>query len=167
MPTIRVENDVMEGLKKLAEPFVDTPSSVIRRLLERQGVMTPRDPASRQKSPVTATGERPFRATTTPQPFYEEYLLAILERNFHGTGDKRNVTQAVMEKMQADGFIGAADLELVSTGETKAENTVAWSRNALKDRGYISRSSPRGIWELTPEGRAAAKRVQLRKASRS
>ena len=31
MPTIRIEHDVFDGLKKLAEPFVDTPNAVIRR----------------------------------------------------------------------------------------------------------------------------------------
>ena len=39
MPTIRVEDDVFEGLKELAEPFVDTPriasnrTNVITRML--------------------------------------------------------------------------------------------------------------------------------------
>ena len=62
-----------------------------------------------------------------------------------------------------DGHIGAADQELVSTGETKAENTITWARNALKQRGYISRAARRGIWELTPEGKSAAGKVVLPK----
>ena len=37
MPTIRIEQDVFDGLKKLAEPFVDTPGAVIRRLLTETG----------------------------------------------------------------------------------------------------------------------------------
>jgi len=69
--------------------------------------------------------------------------------------------------MSKRGMISTADLELVSTGETKAENTISWGRNALKERGHLIRNSPRGIWELTQDGRAAAKRIQLpiRKAS--
>jgi hypothetical protein len=63
--------------------------------------------------------------------------------------------------MSKRGMISTADLELVSTGETKAENTISWGRNALKDRGHLSGNSPRGIWELTQDGRAAAKRIQL------
>ena len=39
MPTIRIENEVFEGLKKLAEPFVDTPNAVIRRLLIEKGLL--------------------------------------------------------------------------------------------------------------------------------
>ena len=39
MPTIRVDQDVFEGLQQLAKPFVDSPSMVIRRLLEERGVL--------------------------------------------------------------------------------------------------------------------------------
>jgi restriction endonuclease Mrr len=67
--------------------------------------------------------------------------------------------------MMKDGHIGPADQELVSTGETKAENTITWARNALKQRGHISRATSRGTWELTPEGKAAAGRVTLPKSA--
>jgi len=166
MPTIRIEDDVLEGLKQLAEPFVDTPSSVIRRLLEEKGLIA-KDPAA----PPRATGLQKLSPSTalelTPQPVYEQFLLVTLEDEFKGRGDKRSVTQAVLERMSKRGMISTADLELVSTGETKAENTISWGRNALKERGHLIRNSPRGIWELTQDGRAAAKRIQLpiRKAS--
>jgi restriction endonuclease Mrr len=65
--------------------------------------------------------------------------------------------------MMKDGFISSADQELVSTGETKAENTITWARNALKQRGYINRAARRGMWELTPEGKSAAAKVTLPK----
>jgi predicted transcriptional regulator len=39
MPTIRLDQDVFEGLQQLAKPFVDSPSMVIRRLLEERGVL--------------------------------------------------------------------------------------------------------------------------------
>ena len=151
MPTIRLEQDVFEGLQKLAQPFVDTPSMVIRRLLEKEGVLKKRahPPAS------NAAG------ALTPQSVYEKYLLHAL---LAGKGHKRDVTHTVIKRMMKDGYIGAADQELVKTGETKAENTITWARNALKDRGYISRIAARGIWELTAEGREAAARTVLPKA---
>ncbi|MBM3354786.1 MAG: hypothetical protein FJY47_02980 [Betaproteobacteria bacterium] len=68
--------------------------------------------------------------------------------------------------MMNDGHIGAADQELVATGETRAENTICWARNALKERGCISRTSPRGIWELTPRGVEAARAGQAQKRRR-
>ncbi len=158
MPTVRVDDDVLNGLKKLAEPFVDTPSSVIRKLLEEKGVLTARE----KRSPEP---DRESDAGLTAQAVYEQYLLVVLEQKFNGRGHKRDVTQSVLERMRANGLIGPHDLELVATGETKAENTVSWGRNALKERGHISRRSPRGIWELTPEGRAAAKLLRLPKTA--
>ena len=63
--------------------------------------------------------------------------------------------------MKSHGFINSADLEHVTTGETRAANTIAWGRNALKEQGLISRNSPRGIWELTHEGMEKAKHTTL------
>jgi Mrr N-terminal domain len=151
MPTIRVDQEVFEGLQNLARPFLDSPSMVIRRLLEDRGVLA---------NAPQATPEKPGRGRTpnmlTPQPVYEKYLLQVLAREFNGRGHKRDVTHAIVKRMMKDGVIGAADQELVSTGETKAENTITWARNALKQRGYIDRASRRGIWELTAQGRNAA-----------
>jgi Mrr N-terminal domain len=151
MPTIRVDQDVFEGLQKLAQPFVDSPSMVIRRLLENAGVLK-----AHAKPPVTVPA-----GGLTPQSIYENYLLLVLLKEFDGSGHKRDVTHAIVKRMMKDGHIGAADQELVSTGETKAENTITWARNALKQRGYIDRAARRGIWQLTPEGRNAARKIGL------
>lgn len=155
MPTIRVDPDVFEGLQKLARPFVDSPSSVIRRLLEERGLLEARPgaPAPQKARAPLAVGDR---EGLTPQALYEKYLLAVLQRQFGGRAHKRDATLEIVKRMMNDGHIGAADQELVATGETKAENTITWARNALKERGYISRTSPRGIWELTPRGAEAA-----------
>jgi len=155
MPTIRLDQDVFEGLQKLAKPFVDSPNMVIRRLLEERGVLRPaaREPRSAPLAPNALT----------PQSTYEAYLLLVLAKDFDGSGHKRDVTHAIVKRMMKDSFIGAADQELVSTGETKAENTITWARNALKQRGYISRGARRGIWELTPEGKSSARTIVLPK----
>ena len=152
MPTIRLDQDVFEGLQKLAQPFVDSPSMVIRRLLEQQGILK-RIPAKPAPPPAPNA--------LTPQAVYQNYLLQVLLKEFEGRGHKRDVTHAIVKRMMKDGYIGAADQELVSTGETKAENTIAWARHALKQRGYIDRTARRGIWQLTPEGRNAAGKVVL------
>jgi len=150
MPTIRLDEDVFEGLQKLAQPFVDSPGMVIRRLLEERGVLDA-TPIARKAAP----------SALTPQATYEKYLLLVLLREFDGSGHKRDVTHAVVKRMMKDGYINASDQELVSTGETKAENTITWARNTLKDRGLISRIAPRGIWQLTADGKDAAGKVAL------
>ncbi len=154
MPTIRVDQDVFEGLQQLAKPFVDSPSMIIRRLLEDRGLL---------KKTTTQKNEPPPPNALTSQSIYEKYLLAVLAKEFEGQGHKRDVTHAIVKRMMKDGFIGAADQELVSTGETKAENTITWARNALKQRGYINRAARRGMWELTAEGDEAAGKVVLPK----
>jgi len=153
MPTIRLDSDVFQGLQQLAKPFVDTPSMVIRRLLEERGVLhaTAKTPRTPRRAPDALT----------PQACFEDYLLYVLAHDFDGQGHKRDVTHAIVKRMMKDGFIGAADQELVSTGETKAENTITWARNALKQHGYINRAARRGMWELTAEGREAAGKVVL------
>jgi hypothetical protein len=166
MPTVRVDDAVFEGLKKLAEPFVDTPGSVIRRLLEEKGVLPKSTPMPSSTQHQISEKAPDAESGLTPQSTYEKYLLTTLDRDFDGRAHKQEVTLAVIEKMRSNGLINAADLELVATGETKAENTIAWGRNALKERGYISKLSIRGIWELTPEGRKAAQHVVLVKGKK-
>ncbi len=162
MPTIRLDNDVFQGLKLIAEPFIDTPNTVIRRLLEDHGVLvkTKGDVAKTANAEVKNETNRQS-VSLTPQPTYEAFLLHVLGTNFHGRGGKHEVTKCVIELMTAQGYIRAPDLERVSTGETKAENTIAWGRNALKEKGLISHLSPRGIWELTPEGVEKVKSTPL------
>jgi len=168
MPTIRIDSDVFEKLQALAEPFIDTPNSVIRRLLDKNfGPFTPQSSnPTMPKSVVGSTLAVPKSAvgkklTLTPQPIYETFLLYALASKFNGVGHKQDVTKVVLELMKANGYINDADLETVKTGETKAANTVAWGRNALKDKGLISRNSQTGTWELTEDGLAKAKQIEL------
>lgn len=168
MPTIRLDNDVFNGLKSLAEPFTDTPNSVIRRLLEDRGVLAKPHLAEVGRQVLDevmveghAASPRSRVAGLTPQATYEKFLLQVLATRFKGKGDKHEVTKAVLALMQSRGTLGPADLERVTTGETKAENTIAWGRNALKERGLIGRTSPRGTWELTPKGLKEGQDVKL------
>ena len=166
MPTIRIDDDVLEGLKKLAEPFVDTPGAVIRRLLIEKGIFKEVTKEARTPAQPRPVAVRALTSQLTPQEVFEQFLLVALELDFGGSGTKRLVTQAVIQRMVKQGFIGPADLELVATGETKAENTITWGRNALKNRGLIRRGSKRGVWELSDEGREAARTAELPKPAR-
>ena len=168
MPTIRLDEDVFNGLKSLAEPFTDTPNTVIRRLLEERGAIhvdkaasessatSPSRPKVEERTPTHARA-----SGLTPQATYEKYLLHVLATRFKGKGDKHEVTKAVLSLLQSRDVLGPADHRRVKTGETKAENTIAWGRNALKDRGLISLSSPRGTWELTTKGMKEGLEVHL------
>lgn len=167
MPTIRIDDDVLDGLKSMAEPFSDTPNSVIRRLLEEHGHLAKPTSRSRKDKVVKdeAIGNSEIsnqrKQALTAQPIYETFLLYVLWKLFDGKASKNEVTDAVITSMKSKGFISDADLETVSTGETKAKNTIAWGRNALKDMGLISSQSAKGVWELTSEGVEKAKQIVL------
>ena len=166
MPTIRLDDDVFNGLKSLAEPFTDTPNSVIRRLLQERGNLPKGDGSSsvpgqsQTKTSGTVTSGRSQTTGLVSQSTYEKYLLHVLATQFKGRGNKQEVTRAVIKLLESHGLLSEADRVHVSSGESRAENTIAWGRNALKERGLISQTSPRGTWELTErgmkEGRASA-----------
>jgi hypothetical protein len=165
MPEIHIEDDVFEGLQTLAKPFVDTPSTVIRRLLEDRKVLSKSgdgepsslDAASEanvaSKGRFDPSNKGQDRSTClTVQQVCETFLLYVLLTEFEGKAKKAEATQAVVKLMTTHGFFKPADLEQESSGETKAEYIVSWTRNALKDTGMISQDSQRGIWELTSKG---------------
>jgi hypothetical protein len=168
MPTIRLDDDVFDGLKSLAEPFTDTPNTVIRRLLVERGILV--DEAPKATRPTRSVAAPEAKATTAgpqkaaslvPQATYEKFLLHVLATRFNGRGDKGEVTKAVLREMTSRKMLSEADHVYVSSGETRAANTIAWGRNALKDRGLISQASPRGTWELTEEGMNEGRSITL------
>ena len=159
MPTIRIDEEVFDALKTLAEPLVDTPNSVLRRLLAEKKLLKEKETV-KGKAASLPSGKAPREQT--PQSVYEENLLAVLHEQFAGRGSKKDVTLAVVARMMKRGLIPASDMEFVATGETKAENKISWGRNALKDRGLIRSDAPRGVWELTAEGRAGSSAARRR-----
>ncbi len=151
---IRVDDDVYEGLKKIADPFEDTPNTVIRKLLHKANLIAH---VSKPLKPHLSTSKKKL----TPQPIYEKFLLYTLHHDFNGTALKAEVTQKTISHLKDRNILGDDDFEIVSTGETKAANTIAWSRNRLKDSGYIKSDSIRGVWELTPEGHSKAGLINI------
>ncbi len=73
MPVVRIPDPVFERLQAIATPFVDTPATVIERLLEfyEHHQVTP----SPQR-PVTRVDGRPFDPETPPDLLYTRILSA-------------------------------------------------------------------------------------------
>lgn len=59
MPTVELDNDVFAELQVRARPFVDTPSDVIRALIEEAGHAQPRSAAQGAKDPTVIRSTRP------------------------------------------------------------------------------------------------------------
>ncbi|MEM2905429.1 MAG: winged helix-turn-helix domain-containing protein [Candidatus Bathyarchaeia archaeon] len=94
--------------------------------------------------------ERAARGELTPQA---EYDLPILEAlvEMGGSGSTQQVLEKVYAKLR--NRLTRKDLEMTRGTVVRWKNRAAWERFHLIRRGYLKRGSPRGIWEITDEGR--------------
>ena len=66
----------------------------------------------------------------------------------------REVTMRVGELV--DDRLTDLDREQLESGAIRWENRVQFARLRLVDRGLLKKGSPRGVWEISDEGRGAA-----------
>jgi hypothetical protein len=146
---IEIDNQVFEAIKANAEPFVDTPNSVLRRLLGIEGGgPTMEVPPSRKKAGRASPG------SILPESEYEVPILReLVERG--GSGHATDVTDAVGQRMVDR--LTEMDREKLDSGDIRWRNRVQFTRLKLKERGLIAADSPRGVWEITDAGRKVAK----------
>ncbi|HYZ77201.1 MAG TPA: winged helix-turn-helix domain-containing protein [Gaiellaceae bacterium] len=148
MPTIRVDEEVYEWLKSHAEPFVDTPNTVIRRIA---GL----DESLQQRRSQTAVRAKPGELLDRHE--YDRPILEVLARK-GGSANGSEVIDGVGE-IVAD-KLTARDKERIESGVVRWRNRAAWRRFNLVKRGLLKDQSPRGMWELTDEGWKAAENAQ-------
>jgi len=82
------------------------------------------------------------------------YTLPILESliEMGGSGKMSDVLEKVLQKMRDK--LTTKDYEKLPTGiGVRWKNKAQWERQRLKTEGYLKKDSPRGIWEITDEGR--------------
>lgn len=88
----------------------------------------------------------------TPQSEYEIPLLEALIA-LGGSGKMQEVLDIVFSKMESR--LTSEDLSKLPSGTAiRWKNYVQWVRQKFKEEGYIKSDSPRGIWEITEEGKA-------------
>ena len=174
-PNIEIDEDVFDYLKSKAEPFVDTtPNSVLRRVLgisittvqkpEAVTASTPgtRAPASPPVYPKAAKAKRrkaeaPKRTraatgTLLPEDRYERPLLKALADRENGQAPYRDVVDAVGNELKDD--LMPADFENLTSGAVRWQSRLQFVRLRLIERGLLDKEAPRGVWGITPEGRA-------------
>jgi negative regulator of replication initiation len=136
MPTIRIDNDVWNHLKRKAEPFEDTPNSVLRRLLRLE--------KKSRKARRIPTGTR------TAQSAYRMPILRTLVE-LGGKGKVDRVLGRVEKRMATT--LKSIDRQKISTGMVRWRNSAMWERKTMVDEGLLSKASARGVWEITTRGR--------------
>jgi hypothetical protein len=182
VPSIDVDNEVYKELQVQAEPFVDTPNTVLRRLLDLDVIEasaldegggagakapSPADVAARRASASRAPRARARKAkakesTRTrapsgallPEDRYElPLLVALAERG--GKGSSRDVIASVGEQLKED--LMPMDKEALKSGGIRWQSRVQFVRLRLIERGLVAKDTPRGTWGLTDAGMDAAK----------
>lgn len=167
-PTIRIDDEVLDKLKEHAEPFVDTPNTVLRRILglapgtessEIDDGLPAVQSSTRRRAAKGATATRTRRrqsrrprarpGTTLPDVEYEIPILEILRDN-GGRAPTREVIDALGERL--DGRLTDADREPLSSGDIRWRNRAQFVRLNLIERGDMVKGSPRGVWEISEQG---------------
>jgi len=170
-PTIRIDDEVFDVLKSHAEPLVDTPNSVLRRLLGLQdGVEGHTDDATelpanesrptrqrKRRAPHGARKARTKRARTGSILPDEEYELPILQILNERGG--RTPTSEVIDALEKrlDGRLTPTDRETLNSGQVRWRNRAQFVRLRLINDGDMAKDSPRGVWEITEQGVRRAK----------
>lgn len=181
-PHIRVDDDVYEFLKKSAEPFVDTPNAVLRRLLgldaqpesmngstcvtDDTQPIAAKNP-SRAAAPARGHGARSNRrsisrrrAPKAPRVApgllipQEDYVVPILQSLVErgGNAAAKDVIDAVGQKLQ--NRLSEVDKSQNASGQIRWQNRAQFVRLNLVESGFLARNGERGIWTITDSGRA-------------
>ena len=146
MPTIRVDDEVMEVLaKKVERPFKDTPNDVLRRLLGLE----------QARSDAEGEGRRE-KGKYLPMPMYRRAILQVLSRHEGGKATVPTVIRHVGDILARS--LTPGDRRQLSSGMVRWENRVMWERLNMVKEGLLKNDSPRGVWEITSSGREFLKK---------
>ena len=151
MPTIEISQETFEALKRLAEPLVDSPDTVIRRLVEAyEGPEPLRTEEIVHRAVEEATverhdGKRARKGQKTSHEEFYEPLLQVL-REAGGQLPAGAAIDLVGERMKQ--VLKPVDLARLPSGEVRWRNTVRWARHRLAEQGRILKGAPHGFWVL-------------------
>lgn len=177
-PHVELDDEVYAYLKAQAEPFTDTPNTVLRRLLGfdssadgcidaavlpamssptgvASGSRSAKSNGPRKKKSTKAIAPKRIRAasgTLLPEARYERPLLKSLA-DAGGQAAYREVVDAVGRELKDD--LMPADFEKLSSGSVRWQSRLQFVRLRLIERGYLDKNAPRGVWAITDAGRAA------------
>lgn len=163
MPVMRISEETWKRLQSWAIPLEDSPDDALRRVLDAAEAQRERDPGGapiqepvirQAPSPIPQRRRRRGRIQKLPQDAYRGPILVALNE-LGGSGSMAQVLDGVFEKVKAR--LTDADHERLPSGtDVRWRNTAAWERFKMVEDGLLSSDSPRGTWELTGAGVAAA-----------
>lgn len=183
-PNIELDQEIFDLLKSKAEPFVDTPNSVLRRLLglrpsnasanhlspsqpgsvsgnhvspsqRATGIANPRARKSTKKrNAKPATPQRTRAASGTLLP-EEKYELPLLKALVDAGGQAPYRDIVEAVGRELKDDLLPADFENLNSGAVRWQSRLQFVRIRLIERGYLEKDAPRGVWGITDAGRIA------------
>jgi hypothetical protein len=158
-----VDDDIYEYLISKAVPLEDDVNSLLRRLLgigqSEPGDMraTPAAPPSgkivrkpARKITKATKRSRALKGSIVPEAEYEIPILHAIDE-LGGRAPSSEVIDRVGKLL--DERLGQADLETISSGDVRWRNRAQFVRLALIKAGDMKTDSPRGLWEISDQGR--------------
>lgn len=144
MPVIRISDATWSRLQQHARPLEDTAEDVVRAALDAL------DKAKGVKAKKPEPIKRRPRGNKLPQREFRLPLMEVL-LELGGSAVVKDIREALAPKIKPR--LSEDDFELVSTGDERWWNATCWERSDLVKEGLFRTDSPRGIWELSDEGR--------------
>src|SRR5215207_8775208 len=141
MTVIKLSSSTYQRLLRRSISFEDTPNDVISRLLDQ--VEGRAD--SRNNSPVPGTEAPAPPGSVLPVGDYWRPILSVLEEA-GGSAHANDVIDALEERM--GDALKDRDRETLRNGEVRWRNRARFARLRMKERGLLSDTSQRGLWEI-------------------
>lgn len=151
---IQVDDEVLAAIGGLAEPFIDSPNDVVRRLLDLPQGHRP----SCAVAPVTGKPGGPPRGSLLPEADYELPILKVLSDR-GGRATRPEVKEAVFALLGSS--LSEADRSELQNGEERWSNRMSFCRRRMLERGYVLAGSRRGVWELSEQGEERLRQLEF------
>lgn len=151
MPEIKISSPVYKRLLRRSISFGDTPNDVIARLLDQ--VEGTADSSNDSSAFLRTEAPAPPGSILPVGDYWLPILSTIAEAG--GSAHANDVIDALEERM--GDALKDRDRETLRNGEVRWRNRARFARLRMKERGLLSDTSQRGIWEITPTGRAYLK----------
>lgn len=169
-----IDDEIYEYLKSKAIPLEDDLDSLLRRLLgmpaeaaasgdratvaPSRGVALQRRARSTRKAQRARSTRKAPRAQTGSILSEQEYEVPILRAllELQGRAAASEVIDRVGQLLK--GRLTPADHEKLASGDVRWRNRAQFVRLSLIKKGHMKAKSPRGIWELSDQGRRRAEK---------
>jgi uncharacterized protein with von Willebrand factor type A (vWA) domain len=140
--------DLREKVKALQGEY----QTIVRIFSEKIPTQVQREQVKPTQVRKKKVKERLKKGLRTPE---KQFIIPILEAiiELGGRAKVKDVLERVHDKMK--GILNEYDYKPLpyNTKQKRWENTAQWARMMMVEKGLLAKDSPRGIWEITEEGR--------------